>query len=131
MYMRKLTFMTVLIVMLIGFTVIIPTNSQTNSDLTALVDGNTEFAFDLYHELANGNDDNLIFSPYSISVAMAMLYAGAHQRRFPRSRSPQNREKLATLYGQAHAAQGPHLHAAHVVDLLEALDFDNGFLGHG
>ena len=33
------------------------------------------FAFDMYAELANG-DGNLFFSPYSVSSAMAMLYAG-------------------------------------------------------
>lgn len=46
------------------------------SDLTALVDGNTAFAFDLYQRLSN-KDGNLFYSPYSISVALAMTYAGA------------------------------------------------------
>ena len=41
-----------------------------------LVDGNTDFAFDLYHALA-GSDGNLFYSPYSISLALAMTYAGA------------------------------------------------------
>lgn len=49
----------------------------SDADFAALVDGNTAFAFDLYHQLAADNDDNLIFSPYSISLAFAMLYAGA------------------------------------------------------
>lgn len=38
--------------------------------------GNTEFAFDLYQEL-RGIEGNLFFSPYSISTALAMTYAGA------------------------------------------------------
>jgi serpin B len=46
------------------------------SDLTTLVDGNTAFAFDLYQRLSGG-DGNLFYSPYSISVALAMTYAGA------------------------------------------------------
>ena len=42
----------------------------------AIVTGNTEFAFDLYAQLKN-EDGNLFFSPYSISAALAMTYAGA------------------------------------------------------
>ncbi len=45
-------------------------------DLEALVGGNTAFAIDLYHALRR-SDDNLFFSPHSISVALAMTYAGA------------------------------------------------------
>jgi len=47
-------------------------------DVDALVKGNTGFALDLYAELAEANrTENLIFSPYSISSALAMTYAGA------------------------------------------------------
>ena len=45
-------------------------------DLDSLVDGNTDFAFDLYQVL-RANDGNLVYSPHSISVALAMTYAGA------------------------------------------------------
>jgi serpin B len=51
-----------------------PVASQT--DLAALVDGNSAFAFDLYQALCN-TDGNLFYSPYSISLALAMTYAGA------------------------------------------------------
>ncbi|MBN2074791.1 MAG: serpin family protein [Dehalococcoidales bacterium] len=43
-----------------------------------LSDGNGEFAFDLYHNLQD-IDGNLFFSPYSISQALAMTYAGARE----------------------------------------------------
>jgi len=46
------------------------------ADLKELVEGNTAFAFDLYQTL-RGEEGNLIFSPYSISLALAMTYAGA------------------------------------------------------
>ncbi|MFC1935986.1 serpin family protein [Chloroflexota bacterium] len=46
------------------------------SDLTDLVDGNSAFAFDLYQALSS-EDGNLFYSPYSISLALAMTYAGA------------------------------------------------------
>jgi serine protease inhibitor len=42
----------------------------------ALVEGNTAFACDLYGQFKN-SPGNLFFSPYSISTALAMTYAGA------------------------------------------------------
>ena len=45
-------------------------------ELDTLVDGNTTFGLDLYRDLS-GSEGNLFFSPYSISLGMAMAYAGA------------------------------------------------------
>ena len=45
-------------------------------DLAQLVTGNTAFALDLYEAIA-GSDENLFYSPYSISLALALTYAGA------------------------------------------------------
>ena len=42
-----------------------------------VVEGNNAFAFDLLDLLAAEEDGNLVYSPYSIRVAMAMLYTGA------------------------------------------------------
>ena len=47
-----------------------------SSDLEKLVEGNSAFAFSLYQALREEND-NIFFSPYSISLALAMAYAGA------------------------------------------------------
>jgi serpin B len=41
-----------------------------------LVEGNSAFAFELYQAL-KGKEGNLFYSPYSISLALAMTYAGA------------------------------------------------------
>jgi len=46
------------------------------SEQTLLVEGNSAFAFELYQVL-KGNEGNLFYSPYSISLALAMTYAGA------------------------------------------------------
>jgi len=46
-----------------------------------LVAGNTRFAIDVYKELAaDPEGGNLFFSPYSISVALAMTWAGAREQ---------------------------------------------------
>jgi serpin B len=47
------------------------------SGMETLVAGNNEFALELYRQLSAGDDGNLFFSPYSLSVALAMTYAGA------------------------------------------------------
>ncbi len=47
-----------------------------SADMAALADSNSTFAFDLYHAL-RGQDGNLFYSPHSISLALAMTYAGA------------------------------------------------------
>lgn len=46
------------------------------NELTELVNGNNTFAFDLHRQVRSGSE-NLFFSPYSISIALAMTYAGA------------------------------------------------------
>ena len=49
----------------------------TDTQLTELVAGNQAFALELYRHLAEAEDGNLFLSPHSISVALAMAYAGA------------------------------------------------------
>jgi serpin B len=49
--------------------------SATSQDLAVLVKGNTDFACDMYKKLSDPG--NTFFSPYSISVALAMTWAGA------------------------------------------------------
>ncbi len=42
-----------------------------------LVGGNSTFAFDLYRAVATQEQGNFLYSPYSISLAFSMVYAGA------------------------------------------------------
>lgn len=69
---------------------------NTNGNLQTVVKGNSIFGFDLYQKLKE-NKGNLFFSPYSISTALAMAYAGARGQtekemaqvlRFPLEREP-------------------------------------------
>lgn len=50
--------------------------SVGGADMATLVEGNSEFAFDLY-QILKDKDGNIFYSPYSISLALAMTYAGA------------------------------------------------------
>jgi serpin B len=52
-----------------------PSDSPHHTD--ALVRGNNDFAADFYRNAVGDTDGNLCFSPYSISLAFSMLYAGA------------------------------------------------------
>jgi serine protease inhibitor len=53
--------------------------AEEEGEMSRLVQGNNVFAFDLYGKLHEA-DGNLFFSPYSISSALAMTYAGANCR---------------------------------------------------
>lgn len=56
-------------------------NSGTSVDNLALTSSNTDFAFSLYKELALKNPDkNIVFSPFSISTALAVLSLGARSK---------------------------------------------------
>jgi serpin B len=52
------------------------TPDTSESELATLVEGNSTFAFELYQELKK-EDGNLFCSPYSLTLALVMTYAGA------------------------------------------------------
>ena len=53
--------------------------SVPGADTLELVQGNSDFAFDLYQKV-KGEEGNLFYSPFSISIALAMTYGGAKGR---------------------------------------------------
>lgn len=83
-------------------------------------DAVNSFAADLYHKLAD-SEENFVFSPLSISAALAMVYAGAEADtaaemakvlHFPESSQ------------QFHAAYGELLNSLNQADALEGLDLN-------
>ena len=51
--------------------------TERTAELGEVVDGNNAFAVDVYDWMAAADDGNLFFSPFSITSALAMTYAGA------------------------------------------------------
>jgi serpin B len=51
-------------------------SQEGDINLQSLVQGNTTFALDMYQKVRD-NEGNIFFSPYSISTAFAMTFAGA------------------------------------------------------
>jgi serpin B len=51
-------------------------SNATSEGVASVVNGSNQFALDFYFRLKD-NDKNIFFSPYSISVALAMTYEGA------------------------------------------------------
>ncbi|MGM0597784.1 MAG: serpin family protein [Myxococcota bacterium] len=51
--------------------------ATTTEQISQLVQGNTDFNFDLYTQVISEADGNIFYSPYSISIALAMTSAGA------------------------------------------------------
>lgn len=51
---------------------------SANDGVKSVVQGNSDFAMDLYKKIASSADkENIFFSPFSISSALSMTYAGA------------------------------------------------------
>ena len=81
--MKWKTIISILIILIISLsgcingTVILADDSEATSEgIAKVVNANNQFTFDLYSNIKD-NESNVFFSPYSISVALAMTYEGA------------------------------------------------------
>jgi len=83
-------------------------HSQTGGVEALVVKGNDDFAIALYNRLCE-EKGNLFFSPYSISTALAMAYAGARGQtqlqmaqamRFPAVNNDVNEMRFHSAFGQ-------------------------------
>ena len=75
-------------------------------DVKLLVKGLNEFAIDLYKEIAKTEKGNIFFSPFSISSALAMTYAGA------RGKTAEEMAKVLHFPPELTKDNGKRLHAA-------------------
>jgi serine protease inhibitor len=105
--------------------VVAPAKEAAPADLAILVKGNTDFALDLHRKLA-ARGGNLVFSPYSISTALVMTYAGARGKTADEIarclrlglESDRLHPTFATLQAQVRgdgAAKGAELHVANAL----------------
>jgi serpin B len=82
-------------------------SKATPEGASSVVEANTQFAFELYSEFSE-TEENIFFSPYSISVALAMTYEGARGQtakeiqsvfHFPGNNTTR-RSSFANIYNQ-------------------------------
>ena len=97
-----------------------PNEVANDPDVKLLVKGLNEFGIDLYKQIAKTEKGNIFFSPFSISSALAMTYAGARGKtaeemakvlHFPPELLKDDAKRLHTAFGKliAHvnAEKGP------------------------
>ncbi|XP_049625813.1 serine protease inhibitor A3N-like [Suncus etruscus] len=88
-------------------------NNRTTDNSLSLARSNTDFAFSLYKLLATQNPgDNVIFSPLSVSVALALLALGA--RGNTQIETLQGLKFNLTQLSEAEIHQGFHLLLSHL-----------------
>ena len=116
--------------------------SPPTMDLTGIAADGNRFALDLYAQLRQ-SEGNLFLSPSSITMALAMTYAGAegttqeemartlHFQR-PKPQLDEAMQALLTLWtsGDKSAAQGYRLRVANRLWGQDSYEFLPAFLGH-
>lgn len=120
--MRKVLLVMLVLVFLVGCQNDTPNVDDTLATLEGvekIVYANNQFAFDLYNEV--NSDENVFFSPYSITTALAMTYEGARGTtaeemqsvfRFPED-DIERRSSYASLFNEINSGSKDYkLHTA-------------------
>ena len=81
-----------------------PAQTGLSAEAEALVAGNNRFALDLFRELSLQDPDNLFISPWSLSTALGMAWAGARGETADQMAAvlhfPFDRESTHPLFGE-------------------------------
>lgn len=95
-----------------------PQAEEANSSLQGVqevVNANNRFAFEFYSELGKSEEGNIFYSPYSISIALAMAYDGARGQTASEIKSvfhfPETsvlRPNSAAMYNQINKKDRPY-----------------------
>jgi serpin B len=104
---------------------------------TAIIHGNIHFSIDLFKQIQQ-SDKNLIYSPYSISTALGMLYAGAKEEtadqiqqvlHFPSPNTKSFHQNFALVNDRILAASKDSitLHSANKIWFKEGFSTKDGF----
>lgn len=106
-----------------------PQEEATNADAFAFAKANNAFAIDMYKALS-AQDGNLIFSPFSLSAALAMVHEGA------RGETASQMETVLHLQPEMHTGNGFALlrhvmlndsDRLYVLNIANALWYENNF----
>lgn len=105
--------------------------TQLTPSLSAVVHGNNAFAWSLYAELDQGQD-NLFLSPFSISAALGMTYAGARGQTADEMKNVLHIELDDAAYHASFGAllgdlAGPHRGRGYQLDIANRLFGQQGF----
>jgi serpin B len=87
----------------------------TQTGTQEIADANNRFAFDLYSQLDKSESENIFYSPYSISAALAMTYEGAKGQTASEMKSvfhfPESnllRPNFAAIYNEINKKDKPY-----------------------
>ncbi|MGH9916975.1 MAG: serpin family protein, partial [Pyrinomonadaceae bacterium] len=112
------------------YTVSMQSLSSQNSGLpkvnNKLAQGNSEFAINLYQELGKKEDGNIFFSPYNVSTALTLVYAGARGQTAEQMRHVLHFPFEGT---QLHSAFGELIKTANAKDSSYLLSVANALWG--
>jgi serine protease inhibitor len=108
-------------------------------EVAAVVKGNNQTALDLYAQMRQSKEGNFFFSPYSISTALAMTYAGARGQTAEEMATalhfPFAAGKLAPAFGALHQSingtgkdRGYQLSTANALWGQQGYDFRKAFI---
>ncbi len=118
---------------------VVKKQENTAIDVSGIVEGGNKFAIDLYQQLRT-EDGNLFFSPSSISIALAMTYAGASGEteaemaktlhyKMPDDQLHQGMHALQTIWETPDNKKGIRLNLANRLWGQDSYDFLPEFLG--